>query len=47
MRIDDPRIAFAPYVWRITDAYAEANMPGAYIRSAFRDSSVIRVLIDG
>jgi hypothetical protein len=41
----------APYVWHCTgegrQARAEAAMPGAYVKLRFRDSALLRVLIDG
>jgi hypothetical protein len=49
--IDDAKILLAPYVWRRTGAgqtaRAEATMPGAYAKLAFRGSKAVRLLVDG
>jgi hypothetical protein len=49
--IADAKIRLAPYVWRQfgedNAARAEATMPGAYLKLAFRGSTSIRMLIDG
>jgi hypothetical protein len=49
--IADAKIRLAPYAWRQyaegNSARAEATMPGAYLKLAFRGSTAIRVLIDG
>lgn len=48
---DDPRLYFAPYVWKRTGngktARAEATMPGAYLRAVVADTSRIDLVIDG
>ncbi len=49
--IDNPRIYLSPYVWKKTGtgdaARAEAAMPGAYLKIAFRGSQSSQLLIDG
>jgi len=49
--IDHDAVRLAPYVWRCSGAgptaRAEATMPGAYLKAAFRNSSAVRLIIDG
>jgi hypothetical protein len=48
---DDANVCWSPYVWKNTGAgktaRAEATMPGAYVKMAFRGSGAVRLLIDG
>jgi hypothetical protein len=48
---DDANLLWSPYVWNRTGkgeaARAEATMPGAYLKAAFRGSTSARLLIDG
>jgi hypothetical protein len=49
--VDDAKVYWSPYVWNRTgageSARAEATMPGAYVKVAFRGSTAVRLLIDG
>ncbi|MBP7937866.1 MAG: hypothetical protein KA354_24770 [Phycisphaerae bacterium] len=49
--MNDTRLFLAPYVWKRTGsgrgARAEAGMPGAYVKAAFRGSAGVRLLVDG
>jgi hypothetical protein len=49
--LDDAKINLAPYVWKRSGAgptaRAEATMPGAYVKAAFRGSTAVRLLVDG
>jgi len=49
--VDESNLYWSPYVWHRTGAgraaRAEATMPGAYVKVAFRGSSLVRLLIDG
>jgi hypothetical protein len=49
--IDDSHICLSPYVWHRfgegKSTRAEATMPGAYFKLAFRGSTTIQLLIDG
>jgi hypothetical protein len=49
--VDDAKFLLAPYVWLRTGtggtARAEATMPGAYLKAAFRGSKTVRLRIDG
>lgn len=49
--IDDPAVRWSPYTWnrfgKDAAMRADATMPGAYVKLAFKESSSIRVLIDG
>lgn len=49
--IDDGKLYLAPYVWKRSgarrEARAEAGMPGAYLKAAFKGSAAVRLLIDG
>jgi hypothetical protein len=49
--VDAPQVFLAPYVWKRSGsgatARAEATMPGAYLKFAFRDSDFVHLLIDG
>ena len=50
-RVDDDQILLAPYVWKRTgqgtSARAEAAMPGAYLKAAFRGSTSVGLIVDG
>ena len=49
--INNAHILLAPYVWKLSGAgetaRAEATMPGAYFRAAFKGSATLDVMIDG
>ena len=49
--LSDGRTILSPYVWKLTGegdaARAEATMPGAYLKAAFRGSESVGLLIDG
>jgi hypothetical protein len=49
--VDNATLYWSPYVWHRTGAgdaaRAEATMPGAYLKAAFRGSTVAKLLIDG
>ena len=50
-RVDHDQILLAPYVWKRsgegTSARAEAAMPGAYLKAAFRGSTSVGLVVDG
>ena len=49
--IDHDQILLAPYVWKRSgegpSARAEAAMPGAYLKAAFRGSTSVGLVVDG
>ena len=49
--VDHADLFLSPYTWKMTgkgpDARAEAAMPGAYLRAAFRGSTTAGLVIDG
>jgi hypothetical protein len=49
--VDRPELFLSPYTWKVTrtgaGARAEAAMPGAYLRAAFRETTTVGVVIDG
>jgi hypothetical protein len=48
---DDASVCWSPYVWKKSGGgeatRAEATMPGAYVKLAFRGSTTVRLLVDG
>jgi lysophospholipase L1-like esterase len=49
--IDHADLVVAPYVWKVTGkgagTRAEATMPGAYVKAAFRGSTAVGLILDG
>jgi len=49
--VDDGQVFLSPYVWKRSGAgraaRAEAAIPGAYLKAAFRGSARVRLVIDG
>ncbi|MDR3638913.1 MAG: GDSL-type esterase/lipase family protein [Isosphaeraceae bacterium] len=44
---DHPALNLAPYAWKQKGPTAEATMPGAYVKAAFRGSATVGLIVDG